>query len=80
MEGFVASAPLDNSKSIHIASLARRTIIDAGAEHMGFDGYFIFETDDSLPTHPLTILGKASSLEAAFHIAGLWDKQLRPAV
>jgi ethanolamine utilization protein EutA (predicted chaperonin) len=79
MDEIVASAIIGNAKAVHIGSLARQTIIDAGAEHLGFDGYFIFEADDSLPTHPITVLAKASSLEAAFQIADLWSRHAKAA-
>ena len=72
MDDFIASADLGTGKSIHIASLARQTVIDAGVSHMGFDGYFIFEVDEDVPTRPLNILAKAASLESAFRIADLW--------
>jgi hypothetical protein len=76
MDEIIASANLSNSKTIHIASLARQTIIDAGAEHMGFEGFFIFEVEDTECRHEIDILGKATSLEAAFRMADLWS--MRP--
>lgn len=72
MDDYIASAELGSGKTIHIASLARQTVIDAGVAHMGFGGYFIFEVDDAAPHHPLNILAKAASLESAFRIADLW--------
>lgn len=76
MDDYIAYADLDSGRSIHIASLARQTIIDAGASHMGFDGYFIFEVDDRVPHHPLQVLAKAASLESAFRIADLWAERV----
>ena len=72
MEDYIAFAELAPGKTIHIASLARQTIIDAGAQHMGFDGYFIFEVDDNDPWSPITVLAKVTSLESAFRMADLW--------
>lgn len=72
MEEILASVSLDNRRSIHIAQLARQTVIDSGADHMGFGGYFIFEADDSSPAKAISVLGKAASLEAAFRMVDLW--------
>lgn len=72
MEDILASVSLDNRRSIHIAQLARQTVIDSGAEHMGFGGYFIFEADDSTAAKAIRVLGKVASLEAAFRMVDLW--------
>lgn len=72
MEEILASVSLDNRRSVHIAQLARQTIIDSGAEHMGFSGYFIFETDDSPAAKRISVLAKVASLEAAFRMMDLW--------
>lgn len=79
MDDYIASADLGSGKTIYIASLARQTVIDAGASHMGFGGYFIFEVDDVVPHRPLNILAKAASLESAFRIADLWAAQAKRA-
>jgi len=73
MDEIIGSATLSASKSIHVATLARQTILDAGAEHLGFSGYFVFEVDDSPEAKGISILGKASSLDAALRIADLWS-------
>ena len=51
-------------------------LLEAGADHLGFNGYFVFEADDSSPAKGISVLGKASSLEAAFRLIDLWG--LRP--
>lgn len=76
MDDILASANLGNGRSIHIATLARQTIVDAGADHLGFSGYFLFETDNRPERKGISVLGKASSLEAAFRLIDLWG--LRP--
>jgi hypothetical protein len=75
MDDYIASADLGSGKTIHIATLARQTVINAGAEHMGFGGYFVFEVDDAAPSRPLNILAKVASLESAFRMADLWAGQ-----
>lgn len=77
MEEILASVNVDNVRSIHIAELARQTVIDSGAEHLGFGGYFLFETNDGNIAKGISILGKVASLEAAFKMVDLW--QARPA-
>jgi hypothetical protein len=72
MDDILATANLGNGRSIHVATLARQTIVEAGADHLGFNGYFVFEADDSSAAKGISILGKASSLEAAFRLIDLW--------
>ncbi len=73
MEQILASANLDNGKSIHVAALARQTIIDAGAQHLGFQGYFLFECTHNDIANGITVLGKAASIDAAMRIVDLWQ-------
>jgi hypothetical protein len=72
MDEILASANLGNGRSIHIATLSRQTIVNAGADHLGFSGYFVFEADDTPEAKGIAVLGKASSLEAAFRLIDLW--------
>ena len=72
MEEILATASIDNHRSIHIAALARQTIIDAEAEHLGFGGYFLFESDEDPLRKGINILGKVTSLDAAFRMIELW--------
>lgn len=71
MSEFLATKELGNGRSIHIASLSRRTILDSGAEHLGFDGYFLFETTDTENQKGINVLGKAASFEAGLAMADL---------
>ena len=77
MDDILASARLGNGSSIHIATLSRKTIEDSGAAHLGFSGYFLFEADDMPETKGIRVLGKASSLEAAFRLIDLWQQHSR---
>lgn len=72
MDEILASAPIGNGASVHIATLSRKTILDAGAEHLGLSGYFLFEAHDTDGFKGINILGKASSLDAAFRMVDLW--------
>lgn len=74
MDEILASSRIDVGRTIHVATLSRKTIIDAGADHLGFDGYFLFEAIDSTKAgHGIEVLGKAASLDAAFRIIDLWS-------
>ena len=79
MDDYIASAELGSGKIVYIACLARQTVIDSGASHMGFGGYFIFEVDNLATHRPINILAKAVSLESAFRIADLWAAQAKRA-
>lgn len=72
MDEILASAKLADGTSIHIATLSRKTIVNAGAEHLGFEGYFLFETLDTKEIKGISILGKATDLDAAFRLIDLW--------
>lgn len=73
MEEILASAHLGNGRSVHIATLARQTIIDSGAEHLGFGGYFLFEASDLPGEKCINVLGKVSSFEAALRLVDIWE-------
>lgn len=75
MEQILASANLSNGKSIHVATLARQTIIDAGAQHLGFKGYFLFECIHTDIANGINVLGKATSIDAAMRIVDLWQNR-----
>ncbi len=78
MDDILASAPIGNGASVHIATLSRKTIEEAGADHLGFHGYFLFETNDTPETKGINVLGKVCSLEAAFRLIDLWLMRTQP--
>ncbi|QCG93978.1 hypothetical protein E6C67_08500 [Azospirillum sp. TSA2s] len=65
MEGIISIKC--GGRIICIGSLSRQTIVDAGAEHMGPEGYFIFTHDKG----GIDVLAKAASIEAAFRLADI---------
>ncbi|XYK81742.1 MAG: hypothetical protein ROO70_05875 [Labrenzia sp.] len=75
MDEILASIRIDNRNSIHIAQLARQTIVDAGAEHLGFGGYFLFETSDDPMRHGINVLCRVASIEAAFRMIDIWKNK-----
>jgi len=77
MEEILGTASLGLGRSIYIATLSRQSVIENEAEHLGFDGYFLFETSDTVEPKGLTILGKVSSLDAAFRLLDVWRGRSR---
>ena len=73
MDDILASATIGNGSSIHIATLSRKTIQDAGADDLGLSGYFVFEANDTPEAKGINILGKTLSLDAAFRLIDLWN-------
>ena len=73
MSDILASAEIGAGRSLHIATLSRKTIIDAGAEHLGFSGYFVFEASEQPGKRGIDILGKACSFEAALRLIDIWE-------
>lgn len=69
MDDFLATKSIGNGRTLHIASLARCTIEDCGAAHMGYDGCFVFEASDLPESKGIIIFGKVASYEAALALA-----------
>lgn len=71
-DGHLGSAKVDSYRSIHISELSRESIINSGAEHLGFGGYFLFETRDGNHGRGINVLARVASLDAAFAMLDLW--------
>lgn len=72
---------LDEHRSICVSSLARETVEEAGADHLGGDkGYFIYEVNDNPLANGISVLAKVVSLDAAFRLIDLWRDQAARAV
>lgn len=64
---------LDEFRSICISTLARRTVEESQAAHLGGDrGYFIYEVDSRQSSGGINVLAKVASFDAAFRLADLW--------
>ena len=71
-DGHLGSAQIDNYRSIHISELSRESIVNSGAEHLGFGGYFLFETRSDSQHRGINVLARVASLDAAFAMLDLW--------
>lgn len=65
-------ARLDNYRSICLSTLARDTVQEGEAAHLGDSGLFIYEVDKRPGAGGINILAKAASLEAAFRLVDIW--------
>lgn len=79
MDEILASSPLGNGSSIHIATLAKETVEEAGAAHLGCGGYFLFEAHDAPNQSGIEILAKVSSIEAGLRLMDIWRMKLSTA-
>ena len=67
---------IDEFRSICISTLARDTVQDADASHLGDSGgYFIYEVDERPIFGGLSVLAKAASSEAAYRLAEMWSSK-----
>lgn len=73
MDEILACVELGNHSTLNIATLSKKTVIDSGAAHLGFEGYFVFEASDLPERQGITVLAKTPSLDAAFRLADLWS-------
>ena len=74
----LGTGDLGDHRALHIATLSRQTVIENDAEHLGFDGYFLFEVSDIPGCKGITIIGKVCSVDTAFRLVDVWrsHKQL----
>lgn len=72
-DGHLGTARIDNYRSIHISELSRESIIENGAEHLGFGGYFLFETRNDRTRRGINILARFASLDAALEMLEIWS-------
>ncbi|NTJ66020.1 hypothetical protein G6M50_14865 [Agrobacterium rhizogenes] len=76
MEDILATLDLGQGRSLHIAQLSRQTIVEAGASHLGYNGYFLFETVENCLSSGINVLCKVVSLDAAFRMADIMASQI----
>ena len=62
MDDILETVRLDGQRSLHIGKLADQTIIENEMEHLGLDGYFLFEASEEPASKGITIIAKVCSL------------------
>ena len=72
MDDILGSFDLGNGRSVHVAALARDTLEGSGAEHLGHQGYFLFESSDIPGEKGINVLCKAASFEAALRLVDVF--------
>ena len=65
-----------DGRQLYVATLSRQTVMDAGAEHLGMGGFFVFETCDLSGQRGINVLAKTASFEAAMRLADLWQPSI----
>tara|TARA_R110002074_G_scaffold2631_8_gene15046 strand:+ start:602 stop:1006 length:405 start_codon:yes stop_codon:yes gene_type:complete len=78
MEDILAAAEISAGRKVYIAALSRQSVIDARADHLGFDGFFLFETCDIPGQKGIDILAKACSFESALRLIDIWAVHQKP--
>jgi hypothetical protein len=74
MEEILASIAIKDGRTIHVATLSKQTLIEAGVDHMGCEGYFLFEVfGGNGDVGGISILGKMPSFEAALRLADIFS-------
>ena len=68
MDDILVTTEIGNGRRICLAALSRETIAESGAEHLGFEGYFIFETNEIPGEQGIVVLGKVASFDAAIRL------------
>jgi hypothetical protein len=69
LDDIFLSADMGDSKRLHISSISHRTYRLAVGSGLGGDrGYFIFETDESIPDAGINVLAKVASYEAGMRL------------
>lgn len=69
----LGSLSMNNGRSMHVATLSEASVAENDAEHLGFDGYFLFEADDEPGSEGITVLGKFSCFDTAMHLVEAWS-------
>lgn len=73
MDEILGSIEIGEKRFLHLGTLSPQSLSTHDAEHLGFDGYFLFEVSDAPEDKGMNILGKAPSLEAAFRLMDIWQ-------
>lgn len=68
MSDYYFSAPLGNSRTLHIAPLTERRIEASGQEITDPSGYFLFETGAERNSNTVEIIAQVLSEDAAFRL------------
>ncbi|MBN9144954.1 MULTISPECIES: hypothetical protein [unclassified Novosphingobium] len=76
MDEILGTVRIDEKRSLHLGTLSPHSLSALEVEHLGFDGYFLFETDDSQLSKGIKVLGKAPDLDAAFRLLDIWQTSM----
>jgi hypothetical protein len=76
MDEFLSYRRIDGERYLYISSLSKSAVSESTAEHLGDDGFFLYECSPS----GINILAKVASFEAAMTLLDLYDVGVQRAV
>lgn len=71
MADTLSVAAVESKTKLHVSTLARQTLADAGVDYLGNEGFFIYEVTEESGATGITVLGKVASFEAALRLADI---------
>ncbi|MCG8595630.1 MAG: hypothetical protein MI785_14880 [Kiloniellales bacterium] len=78
MDDILIEKKISEGRQLYVAVLSRQAVVEAGAEHLGVGGFFIFETCDISGQKGINVLAKAASFDAAMRLVDLWAPASEP--
>lgn len=76
MDDFLSYRRIDAGRFLYISSLSKSTVSDSAADHLGDDGYFLYECG---PTG-IDVLAKVASFDAAIRLLDILELGMRRAM
>jgi hypothetical protein len=77
MDEVLQAIEISRGRTLCVAPLSRQAVIDASAEHLGFEGFFIFEAVDVPTMKGINVLAKASSFDSALRLSEIIESLFR---
>lgn len=76
MDDFLAYRRIDGDRYLYISSLSKNAIADSAANHLGDDGYFLYECS----SQGIDVLAKVASFESAHRLLEIYGEGFERAV
>jgi hypothetical protein len=76
MDDFLAYRRIDGERYLYISSLSKNTVSESAANHLGDDGYFLYECGPQ----GIDVLAKVASFESAHRLLEIYGEGFERAV
>lgn len=76
MDDFLSYRRIDGERYLYISSLSKSAVSESAAEHLGDDGYFLYECGPD----GIDVLAKVASFESALRLLEIYEAGFRRAV